>query len=170
MIEIKLPLLTFWIFSSFFNMESYSCLLLLLILYVHVKSLRCVQLFVTLWAVACQPPLSMGFSRQEYWEWVSVSPPGDLPDPRTERASLVSPALAGGIFTTEPPGKPFLNCNSSLSELDMLPSQHSTTQAPPFFLSKQDLTWRISDTKPSLRAGVPGLLCDHVPGTSVCPL
>ena len=59
-----------------------------------------VQLFVTPWAVALQPPLSMGFSRQEYWTGLSYSPPGDLPDPEIEPMSLKSPALAGSIFTT----------------------------------------------------------------------
>ena len=37
----------------------------------------CVQLFETLWAIACQPPLSMGFSRQDYWNRLSFPPPGD---------------------------------------------------------------------------------------------
>ena len=53
--------------------------------------------------MAHQAPLSMGFSRQEYRSgWPCLSP-GDLPDPGIEP---VSPALAGGFFTTEPPGKP----------------------------------------------------------------
>ena len=59
-----------------------------------------VQLFVTLWTVAWQAPLSMGFSRQEYWSGLPCLPLGDLPDPGTESASLTSPALAGGVFTT----------------------------------------------------------------------
>ena len=46
-----------------------------------------------------QAPLSMGFSRQEYWSGLPCPPPGDLPDPETELASLTSPALAGGFFT-----------------------------------------------------------------------
>ena len=54
-----------------------------------------VQLFVMLWTVAHQAPLSMGFSRQEYWSGLPCSPPGDLPDPGIEPASLMSPALAG---------------------------------------------------------------------------
>ena len=57
-----------------------------------------VQLGVTLWAAACQAPLSMGFSRQEHWSVLPCLPPGDLPDPGTEPMSL--PALAGGLFTT----------------------------------------------------------------------
>ena len=59
-----------------------------------------VWLFVTLWNVAFQAPLSMGFSRQKYWSGLSSLPPGDLPNPRIEPASLMSPALAGGFFTT----------------------------------------------------------------------
>ena len=51
-----------------------------------------------------QPTSLMGFSRQEYWSGL----PGDLPDPGVEPTSLASPALAGGFFTTEPPGKPYM--------------------------------------------------------------
>ena len=64
-----------------------------------------VQLFVALWTTACQVSLSMGFPRQEYWSGLSFPSPGDLPNPGTETASLMSPALAGGSFTTAPPGK-----------------------------------------------------------------
>ena len=59
-----------------------------------------VQLFVTLWTVAPQATLSMEFSRQEYWRGLPCPPPGDLPDPEIELASLMSLALAGGFFTT----------------------------------------------------------------------
>ena len=58
---------------------------------------------VTPWTVACQAPLSIGFSWQEYWSGLPFPPPGDLPDPGIK---LMSPALAGGFFTSEPPGKP----------------------------------------------------------------
>ena len=54
------------------------------------------------WTVACQAPVSMGFPRQEYWSGLPLSSVGDLPDPGTEPAC---PALAGGFFTTAPPGK-----------------------------------------------------------------
>ena len=53
--------------------------------------------------IAQQAPLSMGFSRQEYWSGQPFPSPGDLPDPEIEP---VSPALAGVFFATEPPGKP----------------------------------------------------------------
>ena len=54
------------------------------------------------WTVACQVPLSMGFSKQEYWSELPFPSPGDLPDPGIK---LTSPALAGRFFTAEPPGK-----------------------------------------------------------------
>ena len=47
----------------------------------HVFVLSPVQLFVTLWTAACQTPLSMKFSKQEYWSGLPFPPPGDLPDP-----------------------------------------------------------------------------------------
>ena len=59
-----------------------------------------VRLFATLWTIACQAPLSMGFSRQEHCSGLPCSPPGDLPDPRIEPTSLRSPPLAGRFFTT----------------------------------------------------------------------
>ena len=58
------------------------------------------QIFVTLKIVAHQAPLPMGFSRQEYWSGLPWPLPGDLPDPGIEPPSLISPALAGGFFTT----------------------------------------------------------------------
>ena len=57
------------------------------------------QLLSTLWTVALQAPLSMGFSRQEHWSGLPCPPPGDLPDPGVKPTSLTSPALAGGFFT-----------------------------------------------------------------------
>ena len=59
-----------------------------------------VSLFATLWTVALQAPLSMGFSRQEHWSRLPCPPPGDLPHPGIEPTSLMSLALAGGFFTT----------------------------------------------------------------------
>ena len=60
----------------------------------------CVQLFVILWTVARQAPLSMGFSRQEYWSGLPYPSPGDLPDLEIKPMSLMSSALAGEFFTT----------------------------------------------------------------------
>ena len=72
-----------------------------------------VQLFVTPWTVACQAPLSMGFSKQDYWSGLPFPSTRDLPNPDNKPTSLVSPTLAGGFFTTVPLGKltqSFGNC------------------------------------------------------------
>ena len=70
---------------------------------VKVKSLSRVQLFATLWTLAYQASLSMGFSRQEYWSRLPFPSPGDLPDPGIEPGS---PTLEADALTSEPPGKP----------------------------------------------------------------
>ena len=62
---------------------------------VVLNRFNCVQLFATLRTAARQVPLSMGFSRQEYWSGLPYPLPGDLPHPGTEPKS---PALAGGFF------------------------------------------------------------------------
>ena len=71
-----------------------------------VRMCSVTQLCLTLcdpWTIACQAPLSMAFSRQEYWSGLPFPSPGHLPEPGIEPAS---PALAAGFFTTAPPGKP----------------------------------------------------------------
>ena len=88
-----MEIITFFFFCS-----------LQVLLFLHAQSLSHVQLFVTPRTVAYHAPLSMGFSRQEYWSRWPFSPPGDLPNPGTEP---VSPVLTGGFFTAEPPGKPY---------------------------------------------------------------
>ena len=59
-----------------------------------------VQLFATLWTVAHQASLSIGFSRQGYWNGLPFPPPEDLPNPGIEPVSLMSPALVSVFFTT----------------------------------------------------------------------
>ena len=59
-----------------------------------------VWVFATLQTVACQAPLSMGFSREEYWSGLPFPSPGDLPDPGIQPTSFTSPALAGRFFIT----------------------------------------------------------------------
>ena len=72
----------------------------------------CAQLFSRVWlfetphTVACQAPLSMGFSRPECWSGLPCLPPSDLSDPRTELAFPVSPALQADSLCAEPSGKP----------------------------------------------------------------
>ena len=68
--------------------------------------LLCPSLYNPLDCRARQAPLSMEFSRQQYWRGLPFSPPGDLPDPGIESTSLVSPALAGRFFATALSGKP----------------------------------------------------------------
>ena len=58
-----------------------------------LSQFSCVQLCATLWTAVCQAPLSMGFSRQEYWSGLPCPPPKDLPDPGIESLSLAAPAL-----------------------------------------------------------------------------
>ena len=74
--------------------------------YMCCQPLSHVQLFATPWTIACQAPLIVEFSRQEYWRGLPFPTPRDLPDLGIEPTSVVSPALAGRFFTTEPPGKP----------------------------------------------------------------
>ena len=77
---------------------------------VVLVAMSCLTL-VTPWPEAHQAPLSVGFPRQEHRSGLPFSSLGDLPDPGIKPAS---PALAGGFFTTEPPGKP--ECGNSLWE------------------------------------------------------
>ena len=80
-----------------------------------------VWLFATLWTVTRQAPLSMGFSRQEYWSGLPCPLPGDLPDPGIEPASLMSPALAGWFFNTsatwEAPLMNYINTSICFSQI-----------------------------------------------------
>ena len=68
-----------------------------------MKLLSRVRLFATPWTVARQAPLSMGFSRQEYWNGLLFPSPGDLPSAGIEPGS---PALQADALSSEPPEKP----------------------------------------------------------------
>ena len=76
---------------------------------------------MTLWPIAHQATLSMGFFRQEYWNGLPFPSPGDLPDPGIKPES---PALADGCFTPKPPGKPMtlgkITKNPSLPQFPQL--------------------------------------------------
>ena len=82
--------------------------------YHGAQSGSCVWLFATPWTAARQAPLSMEFSRQEYWSGLSFPTPGDFPKPQIRPMSLACPTLAGRFFTTEPPGKPTTLRNSPI--------------------------------------------------------
>ena len=71
-----------------------------------MKFLSRVRFFATPWTVAYQAPLSMGFSRQEYWSGLPFPSPGDRPNPGIEPRS---PALQADALNSEPPGKPIYN-------------------------------------------------------------
>ena len=78
-------------------------------LIMHVCVLSCLspeQHFATLWTVAPQAPLSMGFSRQEYWCGLPCPPPGDLPDSGIESRVFSGSCIPGGFSTAEPSGHP----------------------------------------------------------------
>ena len=64
-----------------------------------------VRLLATLWTIACQAPLSMGFWRKEYWKWLPCPPPGNLLDPWIEPKFPVSPASQGDSLPAEPSWK-----------------------------------------------------------------
>ena len=99
-------------------------------LYANVLScFSCVWVFFTLWTIAPETPLSMGFSRQECWSGLPCPPPGDLPDPGNEPVSLRSPALAGGFFTTSVGTKYFW--------IDKLWNYSLNT----IFVAKSSVTW-----------------------------
>ena len=80
------------------------------LLHVHACVLSCfsrVWVFVTLWTIALQAPLSMGFSRQEYWSGLSCLPPGDLPYPGSQPGPLKCLLhWQAGSLPLVPPGKP----------------------------------------------------------------
>ena len=67
-----------------------------------LSSFSYIRLFVTLWTVACQANLSMGFFSQECWSGLLCPPPEDLPDPGFKPESLMSPASAGEFFRLAP--------------------------------------------------------------------
>ena len=92
----------FWLFN-YYETPLQKCQHLIINIQVsEVKLLSRVQLFAAPWTVAHQAPLSMGFSRQEYWSSLPFPSPGDLPDPGIEPRS---PALQTDALPSKPPGK-----------------------------------------------------------------
>ena len=80
----------------------------------------------------------MGFSKQDYWSGLPCSPPGDLPDPGIEPASLTSPALAGGFFTTSATWEPCtMESNSAIKENEIMP----------FAITQTDPEIKLSDVR-----------------------
>ena len=100
-----------------------------------------VQLFMTLWTVACQAPLSMGLSRQEYWSGLPCPPPGDLPDPEIEPTSPVAPALQADSLPLSHQGSPifFLSIHKTFTKVDHMLNHKAVTSC-----LKDDPTWTSS--------------------------
>ena len=90
-----------WISYTYIYKYTYVCIIHTCVL----NHFSRVQLCATLWTVAYQDPLFVGFSRQEYWSSLPFPHPGEFPDPGIEPVSVVSPVLTGRFFTTESPGK-----------------------------------------------------------------
>ena len=106
-----------------------------------------VHLFATPWTVACQAPLSMEFSRQEYWSGLPVPTLGYLSDPRIEPTSLVSLVLADRLFTTVPPVKSQKKGTSNQI-------QHTRTSVYQFISQRKCLHSSIVFSRPVLCSGV----------------
>ena len=102
------------------------------------QSLSRVQLFVTPWTTAHQAPLSMGFSRQEYWRGLPCPPPGDLPHPGIKPRS---PALQANSLPSEPPGKPK---NTRMGRLSLLQQIFLTQESTWDFLHCRQILYQLS--------------------------
>ena len=83
--------------------------------FMRAKSLQSYLTLVTPWTVAHQAPMSVGFSRQEYWSGLPCPPLGGLPDPEIKPASLTPPALAGRFFTTSTTNPRILDLHTSVN-------------------------------------------------------
>ena len=110
-------------------------------------SLSCVWPFATSWMVTHQTPLSMGFSRQENWSGLPFPLPEDLPDPGIEPTTLISPALAGGFFTTEPAQFSSVQFSRSVVSDSLWPheSQHARPPCPQLPELTQTHVHRVGD-------------------------
>ena len=114
--------------------------------------LSCVRLFATPRTVACQAPLSMGFSKRDYWSGLPFPPPGDLPHPGIK---LASPVSAGGFFTTEPTGKPLIRYSVQFSR-----SVVSDSLQP----------HELQDVRPPCPSPTPGACSNSCPSSQWCHL
>ena len=89
----------------------------------------CVRLFVTLWTIAHQAPLSMGFSRRKYWSGSSCPPPGGLPTQGSN--PFCSSCVAGRFFTTEPREKPFIYATRRYTNISGVGKANDFSCKPP---------------------------------------
>ena len=100
-------------------------------LYLTTRHFSRVRLCATVWSVACQVPLFMRFSRQEYWSGLPFPFPGELSDPGIEPVSLMSPALTSGFFTTSTPWEALSSVQFSHSVVSDSLRPHESQHARP---------------------------------------
>ena len=100
-------------------------------MHVHSVTSSCVWLFVTLWTIALQVPLSMEFSRQEYWSGLPCPPPGDLLDPGIELMSSVSPELQTDSLLLSHQRSPIISVKFSCSVMSNSLRPHGLQHASP---------------------------------------
>ena len=110
---------------------------------VYAHSFSHVQLFATPWTVACQVPLPMEYSRQEYWSGLLWPPARDILNPGIEPTSLMSPALAGRFFTTSITWEALNNTYQLLIKTCADTIRHRTLKCPEFTML-YDLTSNLS--------------------------
>ena len=135
-----------------------------------VQLLSYIQLFATPGTVSHQAPLSMGFPRQEYWSGLSFSPPGKLPNPGTKP---MSPELAGGFFTAEPPRKPASNSNHN-NEVTLINIFRSQFLCPLNEEAGDLASWKsasptIFESSPSSNQSISPVHLPHLPDHGLVP-
>ena len=101
----------------------------------------------TPWTVACQAPLSMGFSRQEHWSGLPCPPPGDLPNAGTEPTSLLSLVFAGGFFTTSATWEAPRSQGSQQNKLKIMPAGSGCSKRWIWLRSPCVWNWPLSQGK-----------------------
>ena len=137
---------------------------------VRAQSLQSCLTLATLWTVARQDPLSMGFSQQEHWSGLPCPPPGDLPNPGIEPTSFPSTTLTGGSFTTS------ATCEARpWAYLCPVSSARWKSQRPaitPSFglESSNSAAWTHLDTKNCLLTRQPCVLADYLLLTYFAPM
>ena len=102
------------------------------------QSFSHVQPFMISWTVACQTPLSMEFSRKEYWDGVPCPPPGDIPNPGIKPRS---PALQANSLLSESPGKPK---NTGVGSLSLLQGIFLTQESNQSLLQCRQILYQLS--------------------------
>ena len=150
MIEIHL----LWLNSNLlFILQMELVFISIYVVYIYIlRNFSHVWLFATLWIIALQAPLSMGFSRQEHWSGLPCPPLGDLPDLGIQPVSLTSPALEGRLFnisvTWEAPWVGFYSTQEKLNPpechrrfCNVWPHIPTLSDLPPPTLSRSHLFW-----------------------------